>query len=239
VGIAVCAVMGGAETWVELEAYGRATYEWLKRVLPLPQGIPSHKTCARVLARLEPAAFRLCLLAWLTAVQEQRGGARASPRVAREGEAARHRGDRALDRGPLPRGRAWATAAPVVLGEVAVAQQRHESTALPTGFQLLERSGCVVTIDARGPQQQMAQTMRDQEADDVWALNGHQGTLPEDVARLCEWADAPPDRNLVHRTHETHTTGHGWEERRRTTVPNDRTWRRGYADGGVAERGPG
>src|SRR4051794_33505030 len=69
--IAVCAGMCGADTWVDIEAYGRATYEWLKRFLPWPQGIPSHDTVARVCARLAPEAFRTCLLAWLTAVQER------------------------------------------------------------------------------------------------------------------------------------------------------------------------
>jgi len=56
---------------------------------------------------------------------------------------------------------------------------------------LLERSGCLVTIDAMGTQKDMAKTIRDQDADDVLALKGHQGPLPEDVARLVEWAAAP------------------------------------------------
>jgi predicted transposase YbfD/YdcC len=35
-----------------------------------------------------------------------------------------------------------------------------------------------------GTQKEMAQTLRDQEADYVLALKGKQGTLHEDVARL-------------------------------------------------------
>ena len=42
--IALCAVICGADTWVELEAYGRAKYDWLKPFLTLPHGIPSHDT---------------------------------------------------------------------------------------------------------------------------------------------------------------------------------------------------
>jgi hypothetical protein len=130
--IAVCAVMCGADTWVDIEAYGRAKYEWLKRFLPLPQGLPSHDTCVRVCARLRPEAFRTCFLAWLTAVQEPRGGPLASPLVAIDGQAARHRVDRAIDRGPLQMVSAWATAAHLVLGQVAVAQKSHAITAIPT-----------------------------------------------------------------------------------------------------------
>lgn len=77
--IAVCAVIGGADTWGAIEAYGRAKYEWLQRFLPLPHGMPSHDTLARVLARLRPAAFRTGFPAGLTAVQEPIGGVAGPP----------------------------------------------------------------------------------------------------------------------------------------------------------------
>ena len=230
--IAGWAVMCGADSWVDLEAYGRAKDAWLKRLLPLPQGIPSHDTLARVLAWLKPEACRSCCLAWLPAVQEPRGGPLASHRVAIDGKAARPRVDRAIARGPLHLVRAWATAAPLVLGPVAVEPKRHEITAIPTLLQLLELSGGVVTIDAMGTPKEVAKTIRDQEADDGLALKGHQGTLHEDVALLFEWADAQQYRDVVHQSDETHHTGHGREERRRPTVTNDLTGRWGYEDGG-------
>jgi hypothetical protein len=49
--IAICAVICGADTWVDIESYGQEKYEWLKQFLPLPHGIPSHDTFARVFAR--------------------------------------------------------------------------------------------------------------------------------------------------------------------------------------------
>jgi len=110
--IAVCAVMCGADTWVDIEEDGRAKYGWLKRVLPLPHGIPSHDPLARVLARLAPEAFRTCFLAWLTEGQERIGAPLASPLVAIDGKAARPRFDRAIARGPRHMVSAWATASP-------------------------------------------------------------------------------------------------------------------------------
>ncbi len=38
--IAICAVICGADSWVAIETYGCAKYEWLKAFLELPNGIP-------------------------------------------------------------------------------------------------------------------------------------------------------------------------------------------------------
>ena len=51
--IAICAVICGADEWTEMEAFGKAKQAWLKTFLALPNGIPSHDTLARVLARLD------------------------------------------------------------------------------------------------------------------------------------------------------------------------------------------
>lgn len=56
--IAICAVICGADTWVDIEIYGQSKYEWLKQFLELPNGIPSHDTFSRVFSRLDPQEFR-------------------------------------------------------------------------------------------------------------------------------------------------------------------------------------
>src|ERR671932_2038724 len=40
--IAICAVICGADDWVEVAAFGRAKEKWLRQFLKLPHGIPSH-----------------------------------------------------------------------------------------------------------------------------------------------------------------------------------------------------
>ena len=42
--IAICAVICGADGWVEVEAFGQSKQSWFKRFLDLPGGIPSHDT---------------------------------------------------------------------------------------------------------------------------------------------------------------------------------------------------
>ena len=46
--IAVCAVLGKAETFEDIALYGRCKRAWLEGFLALPNGIPSHDTFRRV-----------------------------------------------------------------------------------------------------------------------------------------------------------------------------------------------
>ena len=52
IGLTICAVIYGANTWVEIESYGQAKKEWLQGFLSLRNGIPSHDTIVRLFAAL-------------------------------------------------------------------------------------------------------------------------------------------------------------------------------------------
>lgn len=58
VAIALCAVICGADSWVEVEAFGTAKQTWLRTFLTLPHGIPAHDTFGRVFAALDPVPDR-------------------------------------------------------------------------------------------------------------------------------------------------------------------------------------
>ena len=66
--VAICAMICGADNWVDVENFGKAKQKWLKTFLELPNGIPSHDTFGRVFARLDPEQFRSCFLGWIQAV---------------------------------------------------------------------------------------------------------------------------------------------------------------------------
>jgi hypothetical protein len=58
-GIAICAVICGAEGWVDIELFGKSKLPWLKTFLELPNGIPSHDTFGRVFSRIDVQQFQL------------------------------------------------------------------------------------------------------------------------------------------------------------------------------------
>src|SRR3712207_9029139 len=66
--IAVCAVLGEAESFEDIALYGRCKRAWLEGFLELPNGIPSHDTFRRVLMLVDPDAFDRCFLCWGPAV---------------------------------------------------------------------------------------------------------------------------------------------------------------------------
>ena len=59
--VAICGVICGADSWIEIAQFGEDKEEWLRRPVELPHGIPSHDTFGRVFALLDPEEFQTCL----------------------------------------------------------------------------------------------------------------------------------------------------------------------------------
>src|SRR5437660_12119206 len=73
--IALCAMIANANTWVDIERFGKSKLDFLRRFLELPNGIPSHDTFSRVLAKLDPASMLVCLQTWLNELRANAVGA--------------------------------------------------------------------------------------------------------------------------------------------------------------------
>jgi predicted transposase YbfD/YdcC len=218
--IALCAVICGADTWVEMEAYGKAKYEWLKEFLALPNGIPSHDTFARVLARLKPEEFQRCFLNWMRAVSDLTHG----EVVAIDGKTLRRSFDRATAKGAIHMVSAWATANQVVLGQQKVDEKSNEITAIPVLLRLLELEGCIVTIDAMGCQKEIARMIVEQRADYVLALKGNQGVIHNEVELFFTGARQHEFWNIPYRFHHTVDGEHGRIEERRYWLVSELDW---------------
>ena len=70
ISIAICAVIGGAEGWTDIELFAKCKYRWLKSFLNLSNGIPSHDTFARVFSRIDPQQFQNCFMEWVKRINE-------------------------------------------------------------------------------------------------------------------------------------------------------------------------
>lgn len=210
-GLSICAVICGANTWVEIEAYGKAKEEWLKSFLGLANGIPSHDTIARVFAALKPEALQECFLSWVNAIAHLTQG----EIIAIDGKTLRHSYDQGGGKGAIHMVSAWACQNRLVLGQVKVDEKSNEITAIPELLKVLDIQGCIVTIDAMGTQKEIAQQIIDGGGDYVLSLKGNQGNLHEDVEQLFTWLRQTEFRNTPHEFHQTLDGGHGRIEIRR------------------------
>lgn len=180
--IALCAVICGADGWVEVELFGEAKRHWLAKFLDLSEGIPSHDTFGRVFARLDAKQFQLGFVNWVKAVCERLEG----QVVAIDGKTVRRSHNRTLGKEAIHMVSAWATESQLVLGQTKVDDKSNEITAIPALLDLLELAGCIVTIDAMGCQREIAGRIIDQGADYILALKANQGTLHADMKDLFE-----------------------------------------------------
>ena len=175
--IAVCAVIAGANTWPDIETFGRRRHDWLRRFLELPNGIPSHDTFERVFDRLQPQALQSALLGWLHEISAALG----VRHIAIDGKTLRHSGGGSSPLRQLHLVSAWATEANLTLGQVATEEKSNEITAIPRLLELLDVQGALVSIDAMGCQKEIAARIVAGGGDYVLTVKENQEHLHADI----------------------------------------------------------
>ena len=208
--LALCAVLCGADTWVDVEAFGIAKLKWFRQFLPLPNGIPSHDTFGDVFARLDPKEFEACFLRWVQSAMDVTQG----QVVAVDGKTLRRSHDQRLGKAAIHMVSAWARENRLVLGQVKVDDKSNEITAIPALLQVLDLAGCIVTIDAIGTQTAVAETVIAKKADYNLAVKKNQGQLYEDLEATFHGMEQEPCRTTVHDYTKTVNKGHGRLETR-------------------------
>lgn len=203
--IALCAIIAGAENWVDVATFGQQKSDWLGKFLNLDNGIPSHDTFGRVFARLDPEQFRQGFLSWVQAVFEITNG----QVIAIDGKQLRRSHDKSQRKKAIHMVSAWATENHLVLGQVKVKGKSNEITAIPVLLALLDVTGCIVTIDAIGTQTEIAQQIIDQGGDYLLPVKKNQKQLYEDIALFFKLAQENEFAKVNHTYHRTSSGGHG------------------------------
>ncbi len=207
--VAVCAVLVGADDFVEIEAWANEKVGWLRQYLKLENGIPSHDTFGRVFAALDAEAFAAAFRRWV------KGLLPAWDRdevVAIDGKTSRRSGK--LDGTPLHLVSAFAAGAGLALGQRATAEKSNEKTAIPELLATLALEGCIVTIDAMGTQRNIAKAIRDRGANYILSVKDNQPTLADSVQDFFVAFESAPDKT-PHQFVEVIEKDHGRLEVRR------------------------
>lgn len=209
--VAVCAILSGADNWVDVAEWGRAKREWLRRFLPFESGTASHDTYGRVFALLDATVFEACFIAWMATLCPALAGV-----VAVDGKTVR-RSQRAGQKA-IHLVSAYAHGLGVTLGQVKTSEKSNEITAIPELLDALLLKGCLVTIDAMGCQKAIAAKIIERGADYALMVKNNQPTLAAAVEGFFEAAERDGFAGVAHTRAEWVDGGHGRIETRRCVV---------------------
>ncbi len=209
------AVICGAEGWQDVENYGKAKIDYLRKFLAYENGVPSDDTIRRLFRNIDPEHFKQIFCEWVKSIANTVD----AKVIAIDGKSNRrtHDGEKNM----LHMVSAFSTEARVVLGQEKVMDKSNEITAIPKLLELLDVKGHIITIDAMGCQYAIADKIVAKQGDYIFSLKGNQGNLSDDV-RL--YLNQPNNKKLVH--HTDHDKGHGRIETRECFVCNDVQWLR-------------
>ena len=208
--VSVCAMLCGADNFVDIHAWAEARLDWLRRFMKLEHGIASHDTLGRVFGMLDARAVESSFRRWVSGLIPV---LEPGTVVAVDGKTSRRSGSEA--RRPLHLVSALAAGVGVVLGQEATAQKSNEITAIPLLLQTLAIKGAIVTIDAAGTHAPIATVIRDKQADYVLAVKDNQPNLAESIRDFFATGKANQWANVRHDYYETVEKGHGRIEVRR------------------------
>src|SRR3954454_20380856 len=210
--IAVCAVLGEAESFEDIALYGRCKRDWLQCFLELRGGIPSHDTFRRVLMLIDPERFERCFLDWVRSVFRPDAGV---PRqIAIDGKTVRRSFDRRNGHSPLHLVSAFAVEHGLVLAQRATDAKRGELMVLPDLLDGLDLRSCLISLDALACQPEIAAQITGRGGDYLLALKGNQKKAHAEVKSWFE-ANAFALDGSLRPCFDAFEDGHGRLVRRR------------------------
>lgn len=167
---------------VGVEAWANERIDWLRRMLKLGSGIPPHDTFGRLFGPLDRGAVEKRLCRWggsvlpvLAAGTVVAIDGKASPRSKMTGQWALHL--------VTP----FATEVQPILGQEACAEKSNELVAIAVLHAALLAKYVILTIDAMGIHSDVAQAIRDREADCVLPVKA--------TSRRCRNLSRDPSRS--------------------------------------------
>jgi len=215
--IALCGALAGANDWQQVVTFAQCRQAWLSTFLALPHGIPSHDTLERVFDRLDPQAFQACFQHWVDALAQTLG----LGHIAIDGKTLRHSGNTAKGWRPLHIVSAWASAAHLSLGQIAVDEKSNEITAIPRLLELLDLHGALVTIDAMGCQKEIAKQIVESGGDYILPVKDNQPNLLADIQECIGKALDSDFKDYSWDRWDTVESGHGRQEKRSYLILNN------------------
>lgn len=215
--MALCAVLCGADTWVDVAEWAEDNESWLHRYLVLQHGTPSHDTFGRVFRVLEATVFERCFRTWIGGLAGVVEGV-----IALDGKTVC--GSREGENTALHMVSAFATASGLCLGQEGTRGKGNEIAAIQALLDTLMLKGSIVTLDALGCQTEIAQKIVDRGGDYLLAVKDNQRNLADALREFFDDAEASGFGTLPVSQYASVEKDHGRIETRRSWWVSDLSW---------------
>jgi predicted transposase YbfD/YdcC len=215
--MALCAVLCGADTWVDVAEWGEDNEPWLRRYLELKHGTPSHDTFGRVFRVLDAKVFEQSFRSWISGLVGVVDGV-----IALDGKTVC--GSRDGENTALHMVSAFATTSGLCLGQEGTRGKGNEIAGIKALLDTLTLKGCIVTIDAIGCQTEIAQKIVAQGGDYLLAVKDNQGKLANSLREFFAEADVSGFGALSVSRYKTVEKDHGRIETRSALWVSDLAW---------------
>jgi len=215
--VTLCAVLCGANTWVDIEEWTEDNIEWLRKYVALKAGAPSHDTFGRVFRILDAHVFEQCFRKWISSAVGPIDGI-----IAIDGKTVC--GSKDGRNTALHMVSAYMTRSGLSLAQEGIRGKGNEIAAIKSLLEALTLKGCIVTIDAIGCQTDIAQKIIDRGGDYLLAVKGNQSTLADSLQEFFEDGLSNGFGKMPIGSSETVEKDHGRIETRKALWVNDLSW---------------
>lgn len=200
-------MLSNGEDFEDMAEYGKQKEDWLRKYIPLANGIPSHDTFNRVFQLIDPEELKRCLAS---------DGSKLLNHL--KGSLINLDGKKIKGASPKSKGNdglfilsAWVSKHRFCIGQEKVEEKSNEITAIPKVLEKLELKGSTVSIDAIGCQKDIAELIVDKEGYYLLAVKGNQPTLLKEIKESF-------DTTQIDQSDQDWDYGHGRYEERACSV---------------------
>lgn len=216
------AIMGSASTWEEIEGFAVSRERWLKKFIPLRNGIPSHDTFRRVFSLINTRQLQDMTVHLLTenlfAIKKALGMNDDEIRqICVDGKEQRGSGrkynsdDKVKNLQTL---HIYDASNSICLYSEAISEKTNEIPVAQDILKKMDLRNCIVTFDALHMQKKTVEAIADSKGDYVGGLKGNQSGLLEEAAAYFDEQDLLDHYRSKGQYYSTTEKSHGQIEKR-------------------------
>ncbi len=206
--LTISSVLCNITSYTGIVNFGEQKLDWLQKILPFKNGIPSHDTLGKFFQQLNPEEFNKCFITWAKNLSSLKDG----EIIAIDGKD--------ISGAKTNFGKvkhivsAFATSAKMTIGQQTVSEKSNEITAIPKLLDLLFIKDCIVTTDAMGCQKKIAKKIISKQANYVLQLKENHPKMYDSIKMLFA-------EDLVDSANLNEDSGHGRIETRICEIIDD------------------